>query len=209
MRIFADPARPAVAMMPESLSVWPTKIAAYQASNDFLPCKAMPSRGLRARRVAGRVARVALPKCPELAGDGRQRTLGLRIPTTLQALPVTLVDEEVAAATTAPTEYKPAHCANSSNRIENRQPTYQLRSHSANYRTVVRISAGRASPSRVPLCQSRPAYCHCEERPIIPSSSRDVAISMWLNTRRPTATAAARLPRYARNDKGGFAWWVE
>ena len=46
--------------------------------------------------------------------------------------------------------------------------------------------------------------CHCEERPLIPSSSRDVAISMRLNTRRRTAVAKATgLPRYARNDKVG------
>ena len=46
--------------------------------------------------------------------------------------------------------------------------------------------------------------CHCEERPLIPSSSRDVAISMRLDTRRRTVVATAtRLPRYARNDKVG------
>ena len=46
--------------------------------------------------------------------------------------------------------------------------------------------------------------CHCEERPLIPSSSRDVAISLRLDTRRRTAVATAtRLPRYARNDKVG------
>ncbi len=46
--------------------------------------------------------------------------------------------------------------------------------------------------------------CHCEERPLIPSSSRDVAISMRLDTRRRTVVATAtRLQRYARNDKVG------
>ena len=46
--------------------------------------------------------------------------------------------------------------------------------------------------------------CACEERPLIPSSSRDVAISMRLNTRRRTVVATPmRLPRYARNDKVG------
>ena len=46
--------------------------------------------------------------------------------------------------------------------------------------------------------------CHCEERPLIPSSSRDVAISLRLDTRRRTAVATAtRLPRYARNDIRG------
>ena len=47
-------------------------------------------------------------------------------------------------------------------------------------------------------------FCHCEERPVIPSSSRDVAIWMRLNTRLRTAVATmTRLPRYARNDKVG------
>ena len=42
-----------------------------------------------------------------------------------------------------------------------------------------------------------PLICHCEEH-------SDVAISMRLNTRRPTAVATTtRLPRYARNDTGG------
>ena len=46
--------------------------------------------------------------------------------------------------------------------------------------------------------------CHCEEHPLIPSSSRDVAISMRLDIGRRTAVATAtRLPRYARNDKVG------
>ena len=55
-------------------------------------------------------------------------------------------------------------------------------------------------------CQSRvpTTICHCEERPLILSSSRDVAISMRLNTRRRTAVATTPgLPRYARNDKVG------
>ena len=38
----------------------------------------------------------------------------------------------------------------------------------------------------------------------MPSLPRDVAISMWLKTRRQTAVATAtRLPRYARNDNAG------
>ena len=53
--------------------------------------------------------------------------------------------------------------------------------------------------SRVPVF-----ICQCEEHPLVPSSSRDVAISMRLNTRRRTAVATAtRLPRYPRNDKVG------
>ena len=53
-------------------------------------------------------------------------------------------------------------------------------------------------------CHTRSLNCHCEEHPLIPSSSRDVAISMRLNTRRRTAVATATgLPRYARNDKSG------
>ena len=48
------------------------------------------------------------------------------------------------------------------------------------------------------------SICHCEERPLIPSSSRDVATAIRLNTRRRTAAATATgLPRYARNDKVG------
>ena len=43
---------------------------------------------------------------------------------------------------------------------------------------------------------------HCEEHPLIPSLSRDVAISMGLNTRWRTAVATATgLPRSARNDR--------
>ena len=55
-------------------------------------------------------------------------------------------------------------------------------------------------------CATRAHFliCHCEESPVIPSSSSDVAISMRLNTRRRTAAAkATELPRYARNDKVG------
>ena len=38
----------------------------------------------------------------------------------------------------------------------------------------------------------------------MPSSPRDVAISMWLKTRRRTVVATTtRLPRYARNDNVG------
>ena len=62
----------------------------------------------------------------------------------------------------------------------------------------VLVQGGRV-PHAYPLCQSRPAYSHCEEH-------RDTAISMRLNKRRPTITATTtRLPRYARNDKGGRA----
>ena len=53
--------------------------------------------------------------------------------------------------------------------------------------------------SRVPTL-----ICHREERPLIQSSSRDVAISMRLSTcRRAAVAAATRLPRYARNDTVG------
>ena len=46
--------------------------------------------------------------------------------------------------------------------------------------------------------------CHCEERLLIASPSRDVAISMRLNTRRRSAVATlTRLPRHARNDQAG------
>ena len=58
------------------------------------------------------------------------------------------------------------------------------------------VSGGQ---SRVPT-----TICRCEEHPLIPGSSRDVAISMRLNTRRRTAVATTPgLPRYARNDKVG------
>ena len=53
-------------------------------------------------------------------------------------------------------------------------------------------------------CHTRSLNCHREEHPLIPSSSRDVAISMRLNTRRRTAVATATgLPRCARIDKAG------
>ena len=60
------------------------------------------------------------------------------------------------------------------------------------------------TPTHFVIARSTALICHCEERPLIPSSSRDVAISMGLSTCRRTAVATARgLPRYARNDKLG------
>ena len=64
---------------------------------------------------------------------------------------------------------------------------------------------GWVPSSRVaPGVRASTLICHCEEHPLIPSSSRDVAILMRLYTRRRTAVATATgLPRYARNDKVG------
>ena len=65
--------------------------------------------------------------------------------------------------------------------------------------TQTRFNLSLRAISRVPAL-----ICHCEERPLIPSPSRDVAISMRLNTRRRTAFATATgLPRCARNDNVG------
>ena len=68
---------------------------------------------------------------------------------------------------------------------------------------------GWVPSSRVaPGVRASTLICHCEEHPLIPSSSRDVAISMRLYTRRRTAVATATgLPRYARNDKVGTRDW--
>ena len=68
---------------------------------------------------------------------------------------------------------------------------------------------GWVPSSRVaPGVRASTLICHCEEHPLIPSSSRDVAILMRLYTRRRTAVATATgLPRYARNDKVGTRDW--
>ena len=63
-------------------------------------------------------------------------------------------------------------------------------------------NAGSATPPPPPRVPT--LICHCEERPLIPSLSRDVAISMNLSTRRRTAVAMTTgLPRCARNDTVG------
>ena len=67
------------------------------------------------------------------------------------------------------------------------------------YYTALQYLSTHHAASRVPAL-----ICHCEQRPLIPSSSRDVATSMGLDARRRTAVAAATgLPRCARNDTGG------
>ena len=62
----------------------------------------------------------------------------------------------------------------------------------ASHRLSLRGSAwgvclGHVFPIRVPAL-----VCHCENLPLIPSLSRDVAISLRLNTRRQTTIATAR-----------------
>ena len=66
------------------------------------------------------------------------------------------------------------------------------------------LCVGLANVNLRPRSRVPTLICHCEQRPPIRRSSRDVSISMRLNTRRRTAVATAtRLPRYARNDKVG------